>query len=75
MARSNKNRRRRIVVNKKLQGTLVLAIAWPVALCLALNIALMGIIFAHLTGRAVEAAPALAWLVPIRVPAAPPRTS
>ena len=64
---NEKNRRNQLVVNQELQGRFLLAVGWPVVICLSLNIVLLGIVFANLTGRVVRDAPELEWIVPVLV--------
>lgn len=64
---SKPKRRSRLVVDTKLQGSIILALAWPVALCLALNIFMLGVVFTEMTGDVVRRTPELEWLVPLLV--------
>ncbi len=52
---SSKDRRRRILADRTLQGRLIFSLIWPVGLCLAVTAALIGVFCSELSAQAEEA--------------------
>lgn len=64
-----RNRRKQIVVNKKLQGRLIFATAWAPSLCLASTALLLGVFCTQLYDEATNADVDLPSVVPVFVTA------
>ena len=59
---SSKDRRRRILADRTLQGRLIFSLIWPVGLCLAVTAALIGVFCSELSAQAEEAGVVLEWM-------------